>query len=891
MGARGRPRTPATREWYHRDTMATATPLPTPRRPPVLVMLAFLVGCGATPGTDPRSDHPHDVDGDGHPAARDCDDASADVFPGAPEVCNGVDDDCDGGVDLGAADMATWYVDVDRDGFGGAETVIACLAPEGATAVGGDCDDADADAHPGAVERCGGADEDCDGLRDDADPDVADAGTWFPDDDGDGHGDATRATDACEAPAGHVSGADDCDDTSAEVHPGATEACDGVDQDCDGQVDDGAGIEVFADADGDGWGDADRALEACPVPEGWTPVAGDCDDGDALAKPDGVEVCDAADVDEDCDGYADDADADAVGTTWHADADADGFGDPASATAGCDAPAGSVADASDCDDADGAVRPGAPEVCNGTDDDCDGAVDGSGAADAPTWYADLDGDRYGDRAASTQACDAPAGYVADDTDCDDADAARSPAGAESCDDGIDADCDGIDTVCGRLSGTYELGASAALVLEGDTAGDLAGWAVAFAGDLDGDGRDDVLVSAPGNDASGLYDGGQGGAVYGFYGGHAGTEPITSADFTLLGEVSLRGGIAVAAAGDLLGDGRPWILVGGMGAAYAIPTPYSMELGEAYSEGGLLCVEEVDDDMAGWAVAGVDDADGDGADDHVVGAPYNDDGGTSAGKVYRGCESSYGLGVTYYSWLASYTGEAAGDLAGAALSEAGDVDGDGLGDFLVGAPYSDEAAASAGKVYLVSGGGGAGDLALADADASWLGIAAGDLAGTALWGGGDLDGDGYDDIGVGSGGAGAWVLLGPVASATGSLADADVWLQAEDGGDAAGSDVSGGADVDGDGVADLVVSAPSGDRGATDGGVVYVVAGPLVAGTRALDEADAFLVLDDVDGAAGWSIDATGDADGDGIADLLVGAPGLAGDGAETGGAFLVAGGP
>ncbi|MDP2314836.1 MAG: MopE-related protein [Pseudomonadota bacterium] len=871
--------------------MNSSRPLPTTSHALLLTFLGCLLSCDGAVDAHPVVDRVHDIDGDGAGSARDCDDASADVFPGAQERCNGVDDDCDGTVDLEAADMAIWYADADRDGFGGAETLSACLAPEGWAAVGGDCDDADGDVQPAGTERCGGADEDCDGLLDDDDPDLADAATWHLDADGDGHGDPTRATAACSAPVGHVTSADDCDDSAGGVHPGAVEACDSFDQDCDGEADEGAGIEVYADADGDGWGDPGHALEACPVPEGWTALSGDCDDTDPLARPDGVEVCDEADRDEDCDGYADDADGDSVGATWHSDGDGDGFGDPASATTSCDAPAGHLADASDCDDADPSVNPAAAELCNAADDNCDGVTDGTDAADASTWYADLDSDGYGDAAASAGACDAPAGYVADDSDCADTDAARSPAGVETCDDGVDDDCDGIDTVCGRLSGTLELGASAALLVEGDSPGDLAGWAVAFAGDLDGDGADDVLIGAPESDASGLADGGQGGAVYGFFGGHAGTEPVAWADVTLLGGIASRAGLSLAPAGDLWGDGRAWILVGGMAGAYAVPSPYSMDLDDTFSEGGLICVKEADDDLTGWAVAGAEDMDGDGLPEHLVGAPYNDDGGDSSGKVYRGCESYYSLSSTVLTYVASYTGESAGDLAGAALSGAGDTDGDGLGDFLVGAPYDDDVATSSGKVYLVQGGGSAGDLDLASADASWVGTGAGDLAGTALWGGGDLDGDGYDDIGVGSGGAGAWVLFGTSASASGSLSDADVRFGAEADGDAAGADVSGGADVDGDGVADFVVSAPGGDRAAADGGVVYVIAGPLAAGTIGLDEADAFLVLDDVDGMAGWSIDATGDADGDGIADLLVGAPGLASDGTETGGAFLVLGGP
>lgn len=182
---------------------------------------------------------------------------------------------------------------------------------------------------------------------------------------------------------------------------------------------------VLADADGDGHRD---------------PAWGgdDCDDADATVYPDADEACDG--IDHDCDGAVDEDDAlDAA--TWYADVDADGFGDPGSWATACAQPDGYVDDATDCDDARAAAHPGATETCDGTDEDCDGAVDND-PTDAITGYADTDGDGYGDASASTVGCSLPEGYVTDAQDCDDASVSLHP---------YDADGDGTAEGCGWIT--------------------------------------------------------------------------------------------------------------------------------------------------------------------------------------------------------------------------------------------------------------------------------------------------------------------------------------------------------------------------------------------------------------------------------------------------------
>ncbi|MSQ01324.1 MAG: hypothetical protein EXR71_05430 [Myxococcales bacterium] len=448
------------------------------------------------------------LSGTGASTATDCDDTDAGVNTGGTEVvADGIDQDCD--------DVDACYTDDDGDGYGTSAVVDGsskdCVSGSGAASAT-DCDDAVAAVNPAATEACDAAntDEDCDGLADDLDASPSGTTAFVIDQDGDGYtGSAT--VDACDDPATTtLHGAGDCDETRAEVHPGAEESdcADPIDYNCDGSV----GSE---DADGDGFTACTECDDAaasvypgaaetdcagtvdynCDGSVGSEDVDGDgytacedCDDNQAGANPDATEVagdeidgdCDGAELclaDADDDGYT----ADAPATVVSADLYCDGAGeasdlDPAG---DCDdtstfyAPGASEDDCADpndyncdgsvgyadsdadgfpaceeCSDSNAAVNPSATEVCNGLDDDCEGTVD-VGATDAPTWYADADQDGYTDPAVSLVACAAPEGYAAaTEDDCNDADGAISPGGLDLIGDGIDQDCDGVDAGAG-----------------------------------------------------------------------------------------------------------------------------------------------------------------------------------------------------------------------------------------------------------------------------------------------------------------------------------------------------------------------------------------------------------------------------------------------------------
>jgi hypothetical protein len=399
---------------------------------------------------------------------------------------------------------------------------------------------------------------------------------------------------------------------------------------------------------------------------------------------------------------------------------------------------------------------------------------------------------------------------------------------------------------------------------GEATGDVFGTSVSGAGDVNNDGYADLIVGAYYNSAGGpgagrayVYSGQTGALLYTFTGEAAGD----------------RFGVSVSGAGDVNKDGYADLIVGayansaggpGAGRAYV----YSGQTGALlYTFTGAAAY-----DQFGISVSGAGDVNNDGYADLIVGAWYNDAGGTSAGRAYVFSSQE----ICSYEELHTFTGAAANDYFGYSVSGAGDVNKDGYADLIVGAPFNNAGGFAAGRAYVYSGQNGA--LLY-----TFTGAAADDNFGSSVSGAGDVNKDGYADLIVGApynsaGGthAGrAYVYSGQNGALLYTFTGEAVW-------DEFGYSVSGAGDVNKDGYADLIVGAPYNSAGGTRAGRVYVYSGQtgtlLYTFTGAADY-DYF----------GWSVSGAGDVNKDGYADLIVGAPYNSAGGTDAGRAYVYSG--
>ena len=316
----------------------------------------------------------------------DCNDTTSAISPNAPEICNQTDNNCNGVLDDNAIGAAMYYADLDGDTFGDPNSVVnSCSAVSGHVLNALDCDDADANQNPLSVEVCNFEDDNCNGGVDES---AVDALVWYVDVDSDGYGSLDTWTTSCTQPTGYVGNVLDCNDSDSTHNPDTPEVCNGLDDNCNNQIDEGVTLySWYFDADSDGFGDPWVVVDACAQPAGMISDNTDCDDTNASINPDADELCFDG-VDNNCDGTFDDETAiDAYGGYLDLDGDGYGGGDWESS---CDDIYYSQNE--DCDDTDSTISPDAIEVCDGIDNDCDGNADAAGLC--PCFFDTNNGNNY-----------------------------------------------------------------------------------------------------------------------------------------------------------------------------------------------------------------------------------------------------------------------------------------------------------------------------------------------------------------------------------------------------------------------------------------------------------------------------------------------------------------
>ncbi len=487
-------------------------------------------------------------------------------------------------------------------------------------------------------------------------------------------------------------------------------------------------------------------------------------------------------------------------------------------------------------------------------------------------------------------------------DCDDDNADVNPGATEVCGDGIDNDCDGLASGC-RMEGEEVITDISDTIFQGSATNDAFGVTVASGGDVNGDGAPDLLISQTGGTA------GSPGSVHLFHSPTSGLVNAGAADASLHGVVANDGlGMGIVGLGDMDGDGYGDFAIGAPmapqngtaeeaeWAVYIFTGPMTGDASVTTAEAWFPALETTD--LTGLRLGSPGDVTGDGVVDLLVASPSASvSPGDLVGKVYL-LEGDWNREEDLTSARAVFTGETAGSRVGAgAATSGGDVNGDGSNDLLLTSPdVPVSGSADTGAAYVVTSSA-SGQIDLRYADARIYGLTAGDRFGTSAAWAGDVNADGYADLLVGAPesdlgalDAGAAYLFHGGATLSGPMdaGDADFILLGAQAYAETGVAVATVGDLDGDGNDDFAVSDPTGVDSSRLG-VVGISYGP-VAGNTDIEDSDLLVIADDIDIQLGISLAHAGDTNGDGLGELLVGAPRLSPSGAPgAGGAYLIRG--
>jgi hypothetical protein len=675
-----------------------------------------------------------------------------------------------------------------------------------------DCDDDNEAINPAAEELCDEIDNNC---NDSIDESPSDGAMFYADGDGDSYGNPDVTVLSCsDSVQGYVSNSEDCNDGTSSVFPGGTELCDGFDNDCNGEIDDGAGdiLTFYADTDGDGYGDVDNTIAACAAPSGYVADASDCNDAEASVNPD---------------------------TLWYPDYDVDGFGRDELAVLSCEQPNGYVINNLDCDDNAGHINPDAEEICDGLDSNCDGKQDAD----------DIDGDLDGQTPCQG--------------DCDDLDSTVLLGGEEICDDGLDNDCDS------RLNNNCAEDTSASdMTITGSASYGYLGYGGDIA-DVDGDGVSDLLIGAYGA-GSPSYSG----RVYIFLGPlSSGSASTSDADIEIAGTASYDyAGGSVLAGEDINGDGYSDTVV------HARDTSYSGMLYVYY--GPLTAGTDLDaadavisgnssDYLGNYGAFQIADVDGDGNAEVIAGAYYYDhEGSYSTGAI--GIWSDPSGEMDYDDADVFFTSDTTYAYVGYDLVADADFDGDGNAD--MGWAESGE------DLAYITYGPLTGDYTATSADITITGQY-NDYTGSSITAG-DFNGDGYDDMVLGSQYANGYlgmyqIFNGPISSDLSTAKDANTTITGSGSYNYVGYnyDEYDVADIDDDGYEDFAFGVASDSTsGSSYSGAGFIHYGP-ISGSMTTSTFDRAFYGTSTYQYHGRGL-ALGDLDDDGAIDMMTGAYGV-----------------